>query len=110
MRYMNHTRARIDECWDVLIALEEPVTTSFALLRDSTKLTPPALCFDISQSRRGPGSMHSAMMHLADRQLGKAVGACFRLNHLSVKRWFGFGCVYYKRRRFSLSYPAALSL
>jgi len=46
MRYMNHTRARIDECWDVLIALEEPVTTSFALLRDSNKLTPPALYLD----------------------------------------------------------------
>ena len=74
MRYMNHTRARIDECRDVLIALEEPVTTSFALPRDSTKLTPPALYFlkHISQSRRGPGSMHSAMMHLADRWLGKA--------------------------------------
>jgi hypothetical protein len=45
-----------------------------AAARSRHKLTPPALYFlkHISQSRRGPGSMHSAMMHLADRWLGKA--------------------------------------
>jgi len=26
-------------------------------------------------------------------RLGKAAATCFRLNHLSVKRWFGCSCV-----------------